>query len=152
MTNHQPKEVLENESQRSTNSVFHINRQHMPALLQALGTAEENDMAEKLVGTTYAIALLLALDAVRQTALPWIDAAKHWSPPVTIDLAQCSIDCTQYKSNPASSLHASSVLQFWFYSEDLVDWMEGYSEQFFDFAVILDADSLDIQKTLGPSR
>lgn len=152
MTNYPQKELLDHEPQKSSHDVFHIDRQHMPALLEALGTAEENDIAEKLAGTTYAIALLVALDAVRQSAIPWIDAAKHWSPPVKIDLAQCSVNCTQYQSNQASSRHTSSVLQFWFYSEDLVDWMEGYSEQFFDFSVILDADSLDIQKTLGPSR
>ncbi|MGF6352405.1 hypothetical protein ABIE27_000301 [Paenibacillus sp. 4624] len=45
------------------------------------------------------------------------------------------------------------LLRFWFYSEDIPeDWRKGHSDHFFDLTVTIDAESLIVQYTAGPSR
>lgn len=45
------------------------------------------------MGTDYALHLLIAVEAAQQLAAEWVKAAQHWSPPISIDLSLCSIDC-----------------------------------------------------------
>lgn len=130
-------------------SIFHIDREHVPALLNATSVSRMEQIAEQLAGPDYALHLLVAVEAVQELAAVWSEAALHWSPPLAIDLQQCSIDCAEshIPSDPPAR-----HLRFWFYSEDLIDWMEGYSERFFDFGVTIDADSLAVVHLSGPSR
>lgn len=131
------------------NSIFHIHRKHVPALLTATNVSLMEQIAEQLAGPNYALHLLMAVEAVQELAAVWIKAALGWSPPLVIDLSQCSIDCSEtFSPSDPPSRH----LRFWFYSEDLTDWMEGYSERFFDFSVTIDAESLAIVHLAGPSR
>ncbi|WP_339236357.1 hypothetical protein MKX40_22515 [Paenibacillus sp. FSL R5-0517] len=45
------------------------------------------------------------------------------------------------------------LLRFWFCSENVPeDWREGCRDRFFDLTVTIDAESLIIQHTAGPSR
>lgn len=134
------------------NSIFNIHRKHVPALLSAMHVnQQEQDMiAEQLAGTDYALPLLLAVEAAQKREAELVEAVKHWSPPLSLDLSQCSIDCgEEYTNTP----ERRRMLRFWFYSEDgPADWMEGYSKSFFDFTVIIDAELLTVQKVSGPSR
>ncbi|WP_366294265.1 hypothetical protein [Paenibacillus sp. AN1007] len=131
------------------NSIFNIDRKYTAALLSALDVKQQEILAEQLVGPDYALHLLLAAAAAQQLAVEWTEAAQHWSPPLTLDLSKCSIDCAdEYMLIPGKRL-----LRFWFHSEDgPEDWREGYSDRFFDLTVTIDAESLIIQHTAGPSR
>ncbi|MFC7681058.1 hypothetical protein [Paenibacillus sp. GCM10028914] len=132
------------------NSILNINRKHVPALLSAMHLKQQDMIAEQLAGTDYALPLLIAVEAAQQWEAELAEAAQHWSPPLSLDLSLCSIDCAEeYIHTP----ERRRLLHFWFYSEDApADWMEGYSKHFFDFSVIIDADLLTLQKVSGPSR
>ncbi|MBR2565568.1 MAG: hypothetical protein IKE29_13210 [Paenibacillus sp.] len=130
-------------------SIFNIDRKYTAALLSAPDDKQQEMIAEQLVGPDYALHLLLAAAAAQQLAVEWTEATKHWSPPLTLDLSKCSIDC----ADECVQIPKQRLLRFWFYSEDVPeDWREGYSDRFFDLTVTIDADSLIIQHTSGPSR
>ncbi|WP_046216498.1 hypothetical protein [Paenibacillus wulumuqiensis] len=133
---------------QSPNSLFHIDRQHVPALLSAMQTGQQDEIAEQFAGKDYALPLLLAVEAAQQRANELAELARNWSPPLSIDLALCSIDCTEEYSPTAGHL-----LIFWFYSEEGPEnWIDGYSDQFYDITVEINADLLTVHRTAGPSR
>lgn len=78
-----------------------------------------------------------------------IEAARAKADELGLDLGGCSIDCQNYR--PAQS-HNTRILSFWFYSEELVNWMDGYSEDFYDITVNIDADTGQVVGVHGPSR
>ncbi|MFD1888070.1 hypothetical protein [Paenibacillus wenxiniae] len=129
-------------------SLFKVDRQYVPALLKALHTEQEDALAEQLVGADDALYLLLAVEAAQQRANKLVEIATRWSPPLHIDLSLCSINCSEQHFSDGTKL-----LVFWFYSEDVPeDWMEGFSEQFFDFTVEIDLEQLSVHSVSGPSR
>ncbi len=133
---------------RFNRSVFKIDRHYVSKLLKTLHTEQEDAIAEQMVGADYALHLLLAVEAAQQRANELVEIAACWSPPLHIDLALCSIRCSEQHFSDESKL-----LVFWFYSEDAPeDWMEGFSEQFFDFTVMIDLEELRIASVGGPSR
>lgn len=133
---------------QSNRNLFTMDRQYIPDVLKALHTEQEDAIAEQLVGADYALYLLLAVEAAQQRANALVDIAACFLPPLHIDLALCSIDCKEQHFSDGTKL-----LIFWFYSEDNPeDWMEGFSEQFFDFTVQIDLDQLSIYSVGGPSR
>lgn len=78
-----------------------------------------------------------------------IEAAQAKADELGLDLSNCSIDCREERLAQQSD---SRILSFWFYSEDLVDWMEGFSENFYDFSVAIDPDTGQVIQSLEPSR
>ncbi|WP_019419124.1 hypothetical protein [Paenibacillus sp. OSY-SE] len=66
-----------------------------------------------------------------------------------LDLSNCYIGCHEYRPVQQPD---SRTLSFWFYSEDLVNWMDGYSEDFHDLAVKINADTGQVIQLLGSSR
>ncbi|WP_046226613.1 hypothetical protein [Paenibacillus dauci] len=134
------------------NSIFNINRQYVPALLAAMGTERQDEMAEQLVGADYALYLILAVEAAQQLADELAPITSKWSlprsHPLSMDLSLCSIDCAEQ-----CYLKHEHWLTFWFYSEEGPEnWMDGYSDQFYDLTVEIDFDQLTIRRLSGPSR
>ncbi|SYX83046.1 hypothetical protein [Paenibacillus alvei] len=78
-----------------------------------------------------------------------IEAAQAKADELGLDLSNCSIDCREERLAEQSD---SRIFSFWFYSEDLVDWMEGFSENFYDFSVAINPDTGQVIQILGPSR
>lgn len=132
------------------NSIFNIHREHVPALLSAMHLNQQDPIAEQLAGIDYALPLIIAVEAAQQLEAELVEAALHWSPPLSLDLSLCSIDCAEdYIHVP----ERRRLLRFWFYSEDgPANWMEGFSKHFFDFTVTIDAESLTVKHVVGPSR
>ncbi|MGQ8872716.1 hypothetical protein [Paenibacillus sp. TSA_86.1] len=130
-------------------SIFNIDRRDVPALLSATNVRQQEMIVEQLADSEYTLHLLIAIEVAQQLVAEWTEAVQQWSPPLTLDLSICSIDCAvELLQNPERRL-----LRFWFYSEDIPeDWREGYSDRFFDLTVTIDAESLTVQHAAGPSR
>ena len=130
------------------NSIFNINREYMPALLSAIGTDLQDEIAEQLAGKDYALYLILAVEAAQKKATELAPITSKWSHPLSMDLSLCSIDCAEQ-----CHLEHGHSLIFWFYSEEGPEnWMDGYSDHFYDITVEVDADLLTIRRVSGPSR
>lgn len=78
-----------------------------------------------------------------------IEAAQAKADKLGLDLSKCSIDCREEQPPEQPD---SRILAFWFYSEDVVDWMEGYSKHFYDISIKIDADTGQVIWNIGPSR
>lgn len=130
-------------------SIFNIDRKNVPALLYAPNIQQQEMIAGQLADSEYTLHLLIAIEAAQQLVAEWTEAVQQWSLPLTLDLSICSIDCAvELLQNPERRL-----LRFWFYSEDIPeDWREGHTDHFFDLTVTIDAESLIVQHTAGPSR
>ncbi|MEK4663159.1 hypothetical protein MHH93_14735 [Priestia sp. FSL H7-0729] len=102
-------------------SIFNIDRKDVPAFLSAPDFKQQETIVERLIGSEYALHLILAVEAAKQLVAEWTEALQQWSPPLTPDLSICSIDCSvEFLQNPERRL-----LRFWFYSEDVPeDWRE----------------------------
>ncbi|WP_336780483.1 hypothetical protein [Paenibacillus illinoisensis] len=100
-------------------SIFNINRKDVPAFLSGPDVKQQETIVERLIGSEYALHLLLAVEAAKQLVAEWTKAVQQWSPPLTLDLSICSIDrSVEFLQNPERRL-----LRFWFYSEDVPeDW------------------------------
>jgi len=134
------------------NSIFNINREYMPALLSAIGTDLQDEIAEQLAGKDYALYLILAVEAAQKKAAELAPITSKWSlpwsHPLSMDLSLCSIDCAEQ----CHIEHGHSLI-FWFYSEEGPEnWMDGFSDHFYDITVEVDADLLTIRRISGPSR
>ncbi|MFD0712947.1 hypothetical protein [Paenibacillus sp. GCM10027626] len=68
-----------------------------------------------------------------------IDAAKKRGAELGVDVSKCYLECEELYSKEGNLYYL-----FWFYSNELEDWMEGFGDDFFDLAVEVDGTTGEV--------